>query len=213
MSDEINNSFLPGLTTENTDAADQFQEAEPVKKKSAGAAILTLLVACGAGATYFMYLHAGPRSASAASAESAAATAAISQFLEGGNRNLSDLRQSLGATEARVRQFARYPLMPQTPLAQLAANPFHHVALKSAAAEDNSSARKKREEERATILQAVQGLQVQSILYGETRRACLINDTLYQEGQAVDQFTIEQISSNAVIVKTGIYRFELRMQK
>ena len=41
----------------------------------------------------------------------------------------------------------------------------------------------------------------------------MINNTLYLEGQQVDQFIIERIEPGRVVVKTGVYRFELKMQK
>ena len=31
-------------------------------------------------------------------------------------------------------------------------------------------------------------------MHGDTRKACMINNTLYQEGEQVDSFTIEKIS-------------------
>ena len=40
-----------------------------------------------------------------------------------------------------------------------------------------------------------------------------INNALYLEGQQVDQFTVEKIEPHRVIVKTGTFRFELKMQK
>ena len=41
----------------------------------------------------------------------------------------------------------------------------------------------------------------------------MINNALYTEGQQVEGFTIEQIGTKAVIVRSGVYRFELTMQK
>ena len=63
------------------------------------------------------------------------------------------------------------------------------------------------------MLKAVQGLQLQTVMSGEVRKACMINNTLYQEGQQVEGFTIEKISPGGVVVKNGPYRFELKMQK
>ena len=42
---------------------------------------------------------------------------------------------------------------------------------------------------------------------------CMIDNTLYQEGQSVGDFAIEKINPSAVIVKSAAYRFELRMQR
>jgi len=67
-------------------------------------------------------------------------------------------------------------------------------------------------EEKAVALRAVQGLQLQSIMHSDTRRACLINNTLYSEGQQVDSLVIEKIQPKSVIVKSGPYRFGVRIQ-
>jgi len=48
---------------------------------------------------------------------------------------------------------------------------------------------------------------------GGARTACMINNTIYREGQQIDQLTIEKISPTSVIVRTGAYRFELTLQK
>ena len=63
------------------------------------------------------------------------------------------------------------------------------------------------------MLKAVQSLRLQSIMYSETRKACMINDTMYREGDLAETFTIEKVTQTSVIVKNGVYRFELRMQR
>jgi Type II secretion system protein B len=72
--------------------------------------------------------------------------------------------------------------------------------------------KQRREQARQAALKAVQELALQSIMFSENRRACMINNSLYREGQQVDDFTVDKISPQSVIVKTGPYRFELRMQ-
>jgi hypothetical protein len=62
-------------------------------------------------------------------------------------------------------------------------------------------------------MKASTALQLQSIVHSGSRKACMINNTLYAEGQQVDQFTIEKIEASRVIVKSGAYRFELKMQR
>ena len=71
----------------------------------------------------------------------------------------------------------------------------------------------RRDEERATAFKAAQTLQVQSIIHSGARKACLINNKMYTEGQKADAFTIEMIGPASVIVRNGQYRFELKMQK
>ena len=62
-------------------------------------------------------------------------------------------------------------------------------------------------------LKAVQAMNLQSIIHSGSRKACMINNTLYMEGQQADQFIIEKITPSGVVVKVGVYRFELKMQK
>jgi hypothetical protein len=51
------------------------------------------------------------------------------------------------------------------------------------------------------------------VMHSDARKSCMINNSLYLEGQQVESFTIERISPNAVVVRNGSYRFELRMQR
>ena len=60
---------------------------------------------------------------------------------------------------------------------------------------------------------AFAALRLQSIIHSGSRKACMINNTLYLQGQQVEQFLIEKIEPDRVVVKTGAYRFDLKMQK
>ena len=51
------------------------------------------------------------------------------------------------------------------------------------------------------------------MIHSGTRKSCMINNTLYTEGQEIDSFVVERINPGAVVVRNGVYRFELRMQK
>jgi hypothetical protein len=77
---------------------------------------------------------------------------------------------------------------------------------------DDSRERKQREEEKAAAAKAVGALQLQFVMHSDKNKSCMINNTLYREGQQVESFTIEKIMPNTVIVRTGIYRFQLSMQ-
>jgi len=71
-----------------------------------------------------------------------------------------------------------------------------------------------REEElHKQALDAVAELKVQSIMRGTKYSSCMINNTLYHEGQQIGVLKIEQIAPNTVIVSSGKYRFEVKMQK
>lgn len=174
--------------------------------------IFAILIIAAAG-LYLMYRKAGPKPASAAVArETVEAKKTISGFLSGGQASIRTMETLLRNTEKIVQQFLMYPSTTQVPLSDLRTNPFRRHVPQNPFGSDSASARK-REEERLAILKAVQSLQLQSIICSETRKACMINNTLYREGQSFDNFTIESISPSSVIVKNGPYRFELRMQK
>ncbi len=92
-------------------------------------------------------------------------------------------------------------------IAGLRINPFRTAATIDSA----ETARWRQEEERRAVLQAVRMLEVQSIVCTETRKSCLINNTLYHEGQSVPGgFTVEKVAADCVVVKNGVYRFQLK---
>ncbi len=76
--------------------------------------------------------------------------------------------------------------------------------------ESESTAKRRHEQERADVTRSADLLQLQSVLHGP-RNACLINNTLVEQGQQVDGFTVEQIGVESVIVRKGNYRFEVKM--
>jgi len=119
----------------------------------------------------------------------------------------------LKETESLVQQFLTYPSVAQVPLSGLRNNPFRQSSTVVTGPVDDAAIRRRLEQERQMILNAVQGLQLQSIIHSDVRRACLINNALYREGQQVENFTIERIDSHAVVVRSGAYRFELKMQR
>ncbi|WP_428940058.1 general secretion pathway protein GspB [Fontivita pretiosa] len=191
--------------------------AEQKPAVSRGTIVMFVILVIGAAGLYFMYRRAGPSTANATvTRETAEAKKTITGFLSGGDANIKAMERMIRSTEKIVEQFLAYPSMTQVPLSALRTNPFRaHAEQKkqddgalSAAAEA-----KRREEERRAILKAVQSLQLQSIMYSESRRACMINNTLYREGQQIDNFTIEKINPASVVVKQGTYRFELPIQR
>jgi hypothetical protein len=191
----------------------EFVSAEK-KPLNQTAMMLFLIVLVGGAGTYFMYYKNGPQSAKAADPQVAKAEATISDFMKTGSQNVSLLKSLLEGTAKIVEQFKLYPNMTQIPLADLKANPFHFTNYKAAPEEDPAEiARKKKEEQRVAVLKAVQTLQLQTVVVRGERKACMINNTMYQEGDQVEQFTLEKINPNAVIVKSGSFRFELKMTK
>lgn len=165
----------------------------------------------GLGGYYFMYARTGPQSAAAATPEAEQADATINQFLSAGDENIRVMQQLRQTTDKVVAQF-RNSAVAQVPVNELQANPFKYAQLTDDASAA-AAAQKKRDEDRQAALKSVQDLQLQTVLHSGTTRACMINNKMYKEGQDVAGFTIEKISANAVIVRTGPFRFELKMQR
>jgi hypothetical protein len=197
------------------DASDSaFVIEEEKKPLSKGTVAMFLILSAAAVGTYFMYVRTGPSSASAA--VNPQAQQVIKQFMSDKDKNLVTMQKMLRETESVVQQFLNYPSMTQVPLKDLKSNPFRVGSAEPGAPVaniDEAKEKKKREEERQAALRAVQGLQLQSVMVTGKRAACMINNTMYTEGQQIDAFTIEKIAPNAVVVRNDVYRFELRMQR
>src|SRR3712207_954428 len=106
----------------------------------------------------------------------------------------------------------------QVPADDLKANPFRLNPLAPAASpedENEATARRlaamKAEQERK-VLEAAGALNLQSIIKGR-RKACMINNSMYTEGQQVEDFTIESIESHSIVLVQGEYRIERRMEQ
>jgi hypothetical protein len=190
------------------------EEKQPINR---GTLMMFAVLVLGAAGMFVMYRHSGPKSASAAvNKETAEAKKTISTFLSGDD-SFKSMEERLKNTEKVVQQFAKYPSATQVPLADLTTNPFrqHSAEQKKDDSANLSEAaeRAKREQERLAIKKAAEGLQVQSIVYNQDRKGCMINNTICREGQAINDFTVEKITPTSVIVKNGPYRFELKMQR
>jgi hypothetical protein len=200
----------------NDALAEQDTEFVTAEKKPINQSVLMLfaIILVGAAGMYVMYLRTGPKSAKASDPAIASAETAIAKFMEGGSKNISLLRSLLDNTAKIVEQFKVYPNVAQVPLSDLQGNPFHLASAKPNAAEDPAEiAKKKKEEERLVAQKAVQALQLQTIVIRGNRKACMINTTLYQENETVDIFTVDKIAANSVIVRSGVFKFELKMAK
>jgi hypothetical protein len=189
------------------------EEKQPLSKGTV--AMFVILALAGAG-TYFMYLRTGPQTATAA--VDPKAQQVIKQYMADPQKSLAGTKKMLKDTEAIVQQL-KNAAPKLVPLADLAGNPFRVTPVEPGntslanLAVDAEREKKRREEERAAVSQAVGNLQLQSVMSGGARSSCMINNALYTEGQQVEQFTIEKVSPNSVIVRHGNYRFELRMQR
>lgn len=178
---------------------------KPINKTSL---ILFGIIAIGGVGLYFMHLKTGPQSATAAPADTANKT--INQFLSGGKSNVKLMEIALRDTQKLVQQF-NHPHVKQVPLGELQTNPFRVTA--GSEDGDDLTAKRKLAEQRQVVLKAFQTLQLQSIMYGEKNRSCMINNSLYREGQQVNGFVIEKITKDNISVKQDEWRFDLKMAK
>lgn len=200
-----------GEGAEDSDLAFVTEQKKPLNK---GAVMMLAILVFGGAGTYMMYLRSGPKSASAAVNPAAAADAEVVRFLSEGGRNVSLMKQMLLGTERVVEQFNHYTEVSQVPLKDLKLNPFRFAPVKPVVAVDlEALAKAKREADRLAAIKAVQGLQLQSILRSHTAQQCMINNSLYSQGSQVEGFIIEKVNTDSVIVRNGLFRFELRMQK
>jgi hypothetical protein len=122
--------------------------------------------------------------------------------------------QPADATSDIVTKLRFAPAEVQVPLADLKADPFGTGGGSGRPVQlpDDAVESQRREQERQAALEAVQSLQLQAILRDDSHRTCTINGVLYQEGQEVDGFTVEEIATTTVVVRKGVYRFELRVR-
>jgi hypothetical protein len=180
-----------------------------------GSLALFGMLALAIGGTYFMYVRVGPKPAAAATADAQAAHKTIDSFLNGGTGNIKAMQTMLHDTEKVVQQFAAYPSNNQVPLKDLQTNPFRLADAEPAKSNvdmDADAAKRKHEQQRQEAVKALQGLQLQSVMCGETRRSCMIGGKFYAEGQGVDGFIIEKILQKSIVVKNSNgFRFELKM--
>ena len=186
-------------------------EKEPLSKGTVVMFVILAIAGCG---TYYMYSRSSTQTAAAATDPKA--TAVIKQFMTERDKNATAMKKMLLDTESIVDQFLNYRVQ-QIPLSALSANPFRMAVAGPddgrPSRVDEEAEKRKREEERVAILKAVNALQLQSVMHSDSRKSCMVNNALYVEGQQVEGFTIEKIAPNCVIVRTGQYRFELRMQR
>ena len=202
---------------EMIESSDDDTDLIATEKKPINRSAVTLFViaAIGTAATYAMHLRAGPQAARGADPTMMVAETTINDFMKGGKTNIVELNQMLDGTAKAVEQFRDYTNVAQVPIGELKVNPFQSSALKPLAPVEDSAevARKKKEEEHAAIVKAVQALQLQTIVIRANHKTCIISNTMYQEGDALGDFKIDKINPNAVVVRNGAYKFELRMGK
>lgn len=135
----------------------------------------------------------------------------LSVFFLTGSDGINRFRTALCATQNLAADPLINPAKMQIPLAALHINPFRQGSADTRPPEAAlRAARVREDQERAAMLTAIGALRLQSVIRGAARRSCMINNTLYVEGELVGGFTVEQINSQSVVIRNGMYRFELR---
>jgi len=205
----------PGETPHSDGQDDGSFEVDPAfvsegkKPVNRNTMMLVGLAIAGVFVVWFMYFRGGPPSAQGSVSDSPAGEQ-IKQFLDSDNVNV--MKQTLQETQQVVEQFRK--TKSQVPLQALKGNPFRELAPKTdtpvATQDDDGSERERIEHARAS--HDVGDLHVQSIVRGGKYRACMINNTLYREGQQVGIFTIQKVTAHAVVVVYGKWQWELKMQ-
>jgi len=198
-----------GAEEANTEEYTLGTTKEPMGK---GSVVMFVILAVAGAGTYFMYARTGPQTANAADPK---AQQVINQFMTDRDKNLGTMKKMLRDTEVVVKQFLNYPSVKQVPLSGLVGgNPFRMMIAKAPENPhlDEETAKKKREEERAAARAGANNLLLQSVMSSGAHKSCMINNTLYTEGEKVDSFLIEKISSDGVIVRCGVYRFNVPIQ-
>jgi hypothetical protein len=218
------NDFIEQNDSGGDDLADVLspmsEEAKAKAKARRNNVILAALVLVGVGVGVKQFVVTGPKSAAAATnstmmtngmaGPTAGKRSAVEQFLSGGAGDMKAARELMRHTEQVVQTFKTYPSVNQVPLDSLKVNPFQqHAGAKESVTDEEIKAQKAKE--RAEALAAAQTLQLQSVLHSKIAPACLMNNTLLRERQAVNGFVVERINPKSVIVHRGIYRFEVRL--
>lgn len=213
--DDASNNGAVGSDDGSLGGGEYIADESPKSAVNKTTLVMFGVVALGTAGVWFMYQRmGGPSAAGAATVqETKKAEQTIKKFLGDNGESIKNMESMLKNTEKVVQTFLNYPSMTQVPLSDLHTNPFRQKVVKATGAPDDAMEKRRREEERLAMLKAVQGLSLQSVMCSDTRRACMINNALYREGQQVDTFTVEKITATSVVVKNGAYRFELTMQR
>lgn len=219
------------------EAVPDISEAGFVQEKShTGRNSLIILMGfalIGAGVIYFLKTKMGPAQAQA-SKEAGTAKTTINEFLKGGEKNISKMRELITNTQQVVDQFKNHEALAQVKVEDLQTNPFLYAQPKPETYDPEAEKKKreeeerKRQEEQAKKLDAEKRLAVEdagrlrisSIMLAGSGSSVIIGGKLYTQGQEVDGFVIEQIRQDAVRVRrysavlpNKSYGFEVRINK
>ncbi|HEX4125230.1 MAG TPA: hypothetical protein VHY37_10930 [Tepidisphaeraceae bacterium] len=176
------------------------------------------LLSFGGSAMYVMYFRTVSQASGAMPAQNLlpapdGGAARLTDFLGTSQDQLPALRAALGQTGGMLHALLDDSLARQIPLAALRCNPFREPEPSAPAGRVTPTtapaAPQQQEAQRAAMLQAVEAMQLQSISAAGSHPSCMINDVLYIEGGIINGFVIEQINPQSVVIRNGLYNFEL----
>lgn len=182
------------------------------RKLDTGSIFVAILVVTAGAGLYFMHWRTADarKLVSAADAEAAL----VKTFLNGGRENLATLSKAIRETRATVARLSGEDEVAIASTRFDSRNPFVFESLEPKSTVASSSpSNAARDEQKSKLLAAARSLQIQSIMFGTSRRSCLINGKLYFEGQPCGDFTLETITADSVFVRSGEFRFELRFRR
>ncbi len=203
---ENETSDMPPQFAEIAEPAGVDTETETKRRVTRGTVILGVLIVAAVGGLALMHFRAGPSTAQASS--DAANT--INSFLGDGKKNLATMQQALHDTDKLVNDFQNFPAAAQVPLEDLQRNPFSDG--KSVATPGEQVVESDRQIKLEQALKRVSTLKVQSIMFGEVTRSCMVDGRFRAEGDSFDDYTVERINPASVIVRTNGFRFEIKVK-
>ncbi len=191
---------------EPSDVMSDELAGETKKRPSRGTVVLGVLFLAALGGLALMHMRAGPSTAQASSE----AAMTVNSFLGDGKKNLASMQANLNDTDKLVAQFRAFPAAAQVPLEDLKRNPFSDTKSGMKPVDQNANA--DRQAKLTEALKHVGTLKLQSIMFSETNRSCMIDGKFRAENDAFDDFVVERINASSVIVKTAGFRFELKVK-
>ena len=211
---EEDNAIVEDAGTETsgteTGAAKPKRRRRAFDRTSIGLAALIALSAAG-----IYYMHARTAKSVAVIKDATQNAASVETLLSGGRDGLTNLAKNIEQTRETIEGFSVDESAALAAAKPLERDPFEFrvVELAPLTPVAGNTNHASREEARAKALESARKLQLQSIMYGTSRRSCLVDGKLYFEGQTLGDFTIGRIASDAITIQSGEFRFELRLRK
>jgi len=181
-------------------------EVEHKRRSRFSTALLGVLATVAVGGVYLMYHKSVPASASAAQSEQT-----MRDMLDNSARGVTSMKTQQAELEKTVEAFKRFPAAAQVSLDALTRDPFNEP--QASVAPSKQAADRSADQIKALAIARVQSLKLTSIVYADKARSCLINGKFRTEGDAFDDFSIERINPDGVIVRHAGLRFLIQVQR